>query len=113
LGGRESAIADVGVELIDEGAELAAGRGGLPRIQLGDDLIELCDQRVGLVLRQRTPRDQGVDLSDERRDLVLGRGRGLESADVARRSLRPGDAALVGRQAGGVVAGVDRRAAGE
>jgi len=37
----------------------------------------------------------------------------LKGADVAGRALRARDAALVGGQAGGVIAGVNRRAAGQ
>src|SRR5436305_5796828 len=112
LGGRESAIADIGVELIDEGAQLATGRGDLPRFQLDEGLSELGDQRIGLVLRQRALRDQCVDLSDERRDQALG-GRRLEGADVAGTKLLAHHSTLIRGETGRVVARVERRAAGE
>jgi hypothetical protein len=41
-------------------------------VELGNDLVELVDQAVTLILRECTACDQCFDLSNQRRDLILG-----------------------------------------
>ena len=68
----EGSVVDQGLNLIDEGAQLVAGRTCLTDSELGNDLVELVDQAVTLILRERAIRDQCFDLSNQRCDLILG-----------------------------------------
>jgi len=64
---------DESVDLVDEGAKLVAGRVRLIVIELENDLVELVNQPITLVLRERATHNKCLDLSNERCDLVLGR----------------------------------------
>ena len=75
----ERAVADEGIDLIDERVELVAGRARLIVIELNNYLLDLVDQPITLVLGQRACGDQRLDLADEQIEVLLWRASDLNA----------------------------------